>query len=512
MFEKFTDRARKVMALANQEAQRFNHEYIGTEHLLLGLVKEGTGVGANVLKNLGLDLHKVRAEVEKLTKPGPEMVTVGKLPQTPRAKKVIEYSIEESRKLHHNYVGTEHLLLGLLREREGVAAQVLTNMGLKADEVREELLNLLGAGMDDTPRSAEQAPRETQPKTPALHTFGRDLTQQAREGQLPEIIGREREIDGLMQVLRRHSRNSALLVGPPRVGKRAVVHGLCRRLADEVPCPTPSAIRRVVELDLGLIGPTVRAGQAGERIRAVVNECGRTAGVVLLLDAPDVLSWGLVSHEHRVCLSLLADSLLRQGVRCILTVPGGVEIDDLPVRRLFEACTALRVEPLAAEVVRQIVQARRPVLADHHKVRITDDAVHRALALAETKTRQPLLPRTPLDLLDLAAAGVGVAPPPEIRDLTARIERTRQDKDTFVRQAAYDRAAKARDLGQRLLAERDALLERWQEARKALQVGPKEVDEAFRLLTGIDPADVTTPLEYPPGLPGGPAGGGPTSA
>src|SRR5205085_280835 len=191
MFERFTDRARKVMALANQEAQRFNHEYIGTEHILLGLVKEGSGVGANVLKNLDVDLRKVRLEVEKLVKSGPDMVTMGKLPQTPRAKKVIEYAIEEARNLNHNYVGTEHLLLGLLREHDGVAAQVLMNLGLKLEEVREEVLNLLGAGVEneEPASSQEKQPNKGKSKTPALDSFGRDLTELAREGQLDPVIG-----------------------------------------------------------------------------------------------------------------------------------------------------------------------------------------------------------------------------------------------------------------------------------------------------------------------------------
>ncbi|HMD53448.1 MAG TPA: Clp protease N-terminal domain-containing protein, partial [Phycisphaerae bacterium] len=188
MYERFTDRARKVMALANQEAQRFNHEYIGTEHILLGLVKEGSGVGATVLKNLDIDLRKVRLEVEKLVKSGPDMVTMGKLPQTPRAKKVIEYAIEEARNLGHNYVGTEHLLLGLLRERDGVAAQVLMNLGLKLEEVREEVLNLLGAGVE-TEASPETKEAKAKSRTPALDSFGRDLTELAREGALDPVIG-----------------------------------------------------------------------------------------------------------------------------------------------------------------------------------------------------------------------------------------------------------------------------------------------------------------------------------
>src|SRR5437016_4892977 len=202
MFERFTDRARKVMALANQEAQRFNHEYIGTEHILLGLVKEGSGVGANVLKNLDVDLRKVRLEVEKLVKSGPDMVTMGKLPQTPRAKKVIEYAIEEARNLNHNYVGTEHLLLGLLREQDGVAAQVLMNLGIKLEEVREEVLNLLGAGAENEEAATTGGGQPTEggrkgarSKTPALDSFGRDLTEMARNGKLDPVIGRESEIE-----------------------------------------------------------------------------------------------------------------------------------------------------------------------------------------------------------------------------------------------------------------------------------------------------------------------------
>ena len=208
MFERFTDRARKVMQLANQEAQRFNHEYIGTEHILLGLVKEGSGVAANVLKNLDIDLRKIRLEVEKMVQSGPgsEMVTMGKLPQTPRAKKVIEYSIEEARTLNHNYVGTEHLLLGLLREQEGVAAQVLINLGLKLEDVREEVLNLLGnpmtsdeGGGSSGGGSSERGSRQGKSKTPALDSFGRDLTELARQGKLDPVIGRANEIERVIK-------------------------------------------------------------------------------------------------------------------------------------------------------------------------------------------------------------------------------------------------------------------------------------------------------------------------
>ena len=239
MYERFTDRARKVMQLANQEAQRFNHEYIGTEHILLGLVKEGSGVAANVLKNLDVDLRKIRLEVEKLVQSGPEMVTMGKLPQTPRAKKVIEYSMEEARNLNHNYVGTEHILLGLLREQEGVAAQVLMNLGLKLEEVREEVLNLLGHGLegDEPERGGREAGGESpasakggKSKTPALDSFGRDLTELAKQNKLDPVIGREREIERAIQVLCRRTKNNPVLLGEAGVGKTAIVEGFAQRV------------------------------------------------------------------------------------------------------------------------------------------------------------------------------------------------------------------------------------------------------------------------------------------
>src|SRR6266581_6923215 len=280
MYERFTDRARKVMQLANQEAQRFNHEYIGTEHILLGLVKEGSGVAANVLKNLDIDLRKIRLEVEKIVQAGPDMVTMGKLPQTPRAKKVIEYSIEEARTLNHNYVGTEHLLLGLLREQEGVAAQVLMNLGLKLEDVREEVLNLLGHNMESSESGGgggggERTASKTKSKTPALDSFGRDLTELARQGKLDPVIGRTNEIERVVQILSRRTKNNPVLLGEAGVGKTAIVEGLAQMIVDGS-VPELLRERRIVVLDLAMmVAGTKYRGQFEERIKAVMNEVRR---------------------------------------------------------------------------------------------------------------------------------------------------------------------------------------------------------------------------------------------
>ncbi|MGA2258911.1 MAG: Clp protease N-terminal domain-containing protein, partial [Thermoguttaceae bacterium] len=299
MYERFTDRARKVMQLANQEAQRFNHEYIGTEHILLGLIKEGSGVAANVLKNLEVDLRKIRLEVEKLVQSGPDMVTMGKLPQTPRAKKVIEYSMEEARNLGHNYVGTEHILLGLLREQEGVAAQVLMNLGLKLEEVREEVLSLLGHGMEGAEGSERagnlgggsgqqsqggESQRSGKSKTPALDSFGRDLTELARQGKLDPVIGREKEIERTMQILGRRTKNNPVLLGEAGVGKTAIVEGFAQRVVNG-DVPELLADRRIVVLDLAMmVAGTKYRGQFEERIKAVMNEVRRAKNTILFID------------------------------------------------------------------------------------------------------------------------------------------------------------------------------------------------------------------------------------
>ncbi|MEO6711168.1 MAG: Clp protease N-terminal domain-containing protein, partial [Planctomycetota bacterium] len=306
MFDRFTDRAKKVMNLARQEAQRFNHEYLGTEHILLGLVQEGSGVAANVLKNMAIDLNKIRAEVEKIVKTGPTMVTMGQLPFTPRAKKVLELSMEEASNLGHNYIGTEHLLLGLIKENEGIAAQVLLNLGVKLEDVREEVLEFLGADSGEE-EEEESASGETpsggsteggkggggggggggsggKSKTPALDAFGRDLTELARQGKLDVVIGRANEIERVVQILSRRTKNNPVLLGEPGVGKTAIVEGLAQRIIDN---EVPEILRnkRMVVLDLALmVAGTKYRGQFEERIKAVMTEVRRVRDVVLFID------------------------------------------------------------------------------------------------------------------------------------------------------------------------------------------------------------------------------------
>src|SRR6202051_2462711 len=382
MYERFTARARKEMQLANQEAQRFNHEYIGTEHILLGLVKEGSGVAANVLKNLDIDLRKIRLEGEKIVQPGPgsEMVTMGKLPQTPRAKKVIEYSIEEARNLNHNYVGTEHLLLGLLREQEGVAAQVLMNLGLKLEDVREEVLNLLGHNMATEESGGGAGKRQAsngKSKTPALDSFGRDLTELARQGKLDPVIGRANEIDRVIQILSRRTKNNPVLLGEAGVGKTAIVEGLAQLVIDSN-VPELRRARRIVVLDLAMmVAGTKYRGQFEERIKAVMNEVRRAKNTILFIDELHTLV-GAGGAEGAIDASnVLKPALARGEIQCI----GATTLDEY--RKYIEKDGALErrfqqiiVNPPSKVETVEILRGLRDRYEAHHRVQIKDEALN----------------------------------------------------------------------------------------------------------------------------------------
>ncbi len=500
MFERFTDRARKVMALANQEAQRFNHEYIGTEHILLGLVKEGSGVGANVLKALSVDLRKVRLEVEKLVKQGPEMVTMGKLPQTPRAKKVIEYAIEEARNLNHNYVGTEHLLLGLLREHDGVAAQVLRNLGLKLEEVREEVLNLLGASGEEAEETtmggggeggSGGAPRKGKSTTPALDSFGRDLTELAKNKELDPVIGREREIERLVQVLCRRTKNNPVLLGEAGVGKTAIVEGLSQRIvAGEVPDILHE--KRLVVLDLAMmVAGTKYRGQFEERIKAVMNEVRKAKNVVLFIDELHTLV-GAGGAEGAIDASnVLKPALARGEIQCI----GATTFDeyrkyiekDAALARRFQAITVDQPTP---EQAVEILKGLRDKYEDHHRVKITDDALKAAVEFSGRYIMGRVQPDKSIDVIDEAGARVRIksmSKPPNLAEIESDIERLSIDKDEAVKAADYERAAELRDQSEKMRKKKEEIQANWrsQSQQKDGVVDEEVIAEVVSKMTGV---------------------------
>ena len=485
------------MALANQEAQRFNHEYIGTEHILLGLVKEGSGVGATVLKNLDVDIKKLRLEVEKLVKSGPDMVTMGKLPQTPRAKKVIEYAIEEARALNHNYVGTEHILLGLLRESEGIAAQVLMNLGLKLEDVRQEVLNLLGAGVEDAPNDLglKMPPgavgRKTKSKTPALDSFGRDLTQLAINNELDPVIGRTREIERLIQILCRRTKNNPVLLGEAGVGKTAIVEGLSQQIINKQ-VPEILKEKRIVVLDLAMmVAGTKYRGQFEERIKAVINEVRRAANVILFVDELHTLV-GAGGAEGAIDASnVLKPALSRGEVQCI----GATTLDEY--RKYIEKDGALErrfqtiiVEPPSKEETFEILRGLQSRYEAHHRVRFTNEALFQAVELSTRYITGRCLPDKAIDVVDEAGARVrlkNMTSPPDLAKLEGRIEQLQREKDEAVRGADYERAASLRDEAQQLLEEKAQLQKKWYEQNKETTglVDTEIIAEVVSNMTGV---------------------------
>jgi ATP-dependent Clp protease ATP-binding subunit ClpC len=508
MYERFTDRARKVMQLANQEAQRFNHEYIGTEHVLLGLIKEGSGVAANVLKNLDIDLRKIRMEVEKLVQSGPDMVTMGKLPQTPRAKKVIEYSMEEARNLNHNYVGTEHILLGLLREQEGVAAQVLMNLGLKLEDVREEVLNLLGHGMEGeggeraglggratsgagAGSSGEATAKSGKSKTPALDSFGRDLTELARQGKLDPVIGREKEIERAIQILCRRTKNNPVLLGEAGVGKTAIVEGFAQRVVDGH-VPEILADRRIVVLDLAMmVAGTKYRGQFEERIKAVMNEVRRAKNTILFIDELHTLV-GAGGAEGAIDASnVLKPALARGEIQCI----GATTLDEY--RKYIEKDSALdrrfqiiMIEPATKSEAVEILKGLRDRYESHHRVQISDAALESAVELSSRYITGRCLPDKAIDVIDEAGARVrlkAMTKPPDLKEIDEEVDRLNKEKEEAVANQDFEKAAALRDQADKLKKKKQNMTRDWRDkSREADGVVDEEVvAEVVSKMTGI---------------------------
>ena len=465
MYERFTDRARKVMQLANQEAQRLNHEYIGTEHILLGLIKEGSGVAANVLKNLDIELRRVREEIERLVARSLDVTAPGKLPQTPRAKKVVEYAIEEAHHLNHNYVGTEHVLLGLLREEEGVAAQVLLNLGLKLETVREEVLNLLGHNMetDQSSVTGRRSAFRRKSATPALDSFGVDLTARAGDGQLLPVAGRAREIEDVLAVFLCRERRGALLVGDPGLGVTEVVEGLAQLLAaSDVPLELKD--RRLVALDLNLLVAEPLTEEPGrqpeERFKAALNEARRGEVILFLRDlrlllaagAADLaaLLWAAVRDRHVLLLATATAGELRERIEA-----------NAVLRDLFQAIT---IQPSSRDAALATLRTLRPRLAAHHQVRISDGALEAAVALAPRWQPGRRLTDAAAQLLDCAGALRQLRSrhqPTNVKEIDEHLERLNQGKEAAISEQDFEKAAYLRDQADHLKKKKEDLIRDW---------------------------------------------------
>jgi ATP-dependent Clp protease ATP-binding subunit ClpC len=501
MFDRFTDRARKVMTLARQEAERLNHDYIGTEHILLGLVKEGSGVAANVLEALDVDLEKVRMEVEKLVKPSPDVVTMGQLPFTPRAKKVLEFAMEEARALDHNYVGTEHLLLGLLREHEGLAAQVLQNLSLKLDDVRTEVLEFLGAeNKDAAPQGEGQQPRgepsappppQSESKTPALDSFGRDLTELAREGKLDPVIGRAAEIERVLQILVRRTKNNPVLIGEAGVGKTAIVEGFAQKV---IVHDVPDLLRnkRIVVLDLAMmVAGTKYRGQFEERIKAVMNEVRRAKNVILFIDELHTLVGAGGAEGSIDASNVLKPALARGEVQCI----GATTMDEY--RKYIEKDAALErrfqtimVNPPSTEETIEILKGLRERYEAHHRVQITDEAIAEATSLSDRYISGRFLPDKAIDVIDEAGSRVRLSKmtrPPNLRELEREIQDLESEKESAVVGQDFETAADLRDRAEILKNQLRKIQEEWREnSREAVGTVDEEiVREVVSRMTGI---------------------------
>ena len=495
MFDRFTDRARKVMALARKEAQRFNHDFIGTEHILLGLIQEGSGVAANVLKNLGVEISKIRSEIEKNVQSGPSMVTMGQLPFTPRAKKVLELSMEEANELGHNYIGTEHLLLGLIRENDGVAAQVLLDLNLKLEDVRFEVLELLGADSESESAipqsSSSEGGKKSRAKTPALDAFGRDLTELAKESKLDPVIGRHDEIERVIQILSRRTKNNPVLLGEPGVGKTAIVEGLAQ---DVISGNVPEILRgrRIVVLDLAMmVAGTKYRGQFEERIKAVMTEVRRVKNIVLFIDELHTLV-GAGGAEGAIDASnVLKPALSRGEVQCI----GATTLDEY--RKFIEKDGALErrfqtimVNPPSKEETVEILKGLRDKYEAHHRVQITDDGLEAAVEFSTRYISGRFLPDKAIDVIDEAGSRVRMKTmtrPPDLRDIEKEIESFNKEKEEAVAQQDFERAANLRDQSDQLKKKKDKLQKEWREqaSESGGVVDEEVVAETVSKMTGI---------------------------
>jgi ATP-dependent Clp protease ATP-binding subunit ClpC len=486
----FTDRVRKVLQMAREEAARLHHEYVGTEHILLGLIREGEGVAAAVLTNLNVDLEEIQQKIEETVKKGKAAAAAGPdLPYTSRAKKVLELAMSEARELNHSYVGTEHLLLGLLREEKGIAAQVLTDAGVNLEQARAETLRLLGSEMPSTPAGGGTGAQPTPPKsekkskTPALDHFCRDLTQLAAEGALDPTIGRQKEIERVMEILSRRKKNNPVLIGEPGVGKTAIVEGLAQLIASGQ-CPEALKDHRVLSLDMAaVIAGTKYRGQFEERLKAVINEIAQNRQIILFIDELHTLVGAGAAEGAVDASNMLKPALARGELQCV----GASTLNEY--RKYIEKDGALErrfqtviVDPPTVDETIEILKGLRKRYEDHHRVIIPDETLAEAAKLSERYITDRFLPDKAIDVIDEAGARARLAaqvPPPEVAELKDKLEGINTDKEAAVRDQNFEKAASLRDAERELQTEIRRKQEEWERERQTRRPTINEEGVAF---------------------------------
>ncbi len=495
MFERFTDRARRVVVLAQEEARMLNHNYIGTEHILLGLIHEGEGVAAKALESLGISLEAVRQQVEEIIGQG-QQAPSGHIPFTPRAKKVLELSLREALQLGHNYIGTEHILLGLIREGEGVAAQVLVKLGADLNRVRQQVIQLLSGYQGKEPAAA--GPAEGTPSTSlVLDQFGRNLTAAAREGKLDPVIGREKEIERVMQVLSRRTKNNPVLIGEPGVGKTAIVEGLAQ---DIVRGDVPETLKdkQIYSLDLGaLVAGSRYRGDFEERLKKVLKEIRTRGDIVLFIDEMHTLVGAGAAEGAIDAASILKPMLARGELQTI----GATTLDEYRKHIEKDAALERRFAPIqvaAPDVVHTvlILKGLRDRYESHHRVSITDGALEAAARLSDRYISDRQLPDKAIDLIDEAGSRLRIrrmTAPPDLREFDDRIAAVRREKESAIDGQDFEKAASLRDDEKNLIAEKATREKEWKagDLDVVAEVDERLIGEVLALMTGIPVSDLT---------------------
>ena len=496
MFERFTDRARRVVVLAQEEARMLNHNYIGTEHILLGLIHEGEGVAAKALESLGISLDAVRQQVEEIIGQG-QQAPSGHIPFTPRAKKVLELSLREALQLGHNYIGTEHILLGLIREGEGVAAQVLVKLGADLNKVRQQVIQLLSGYQGKEPAAAG-GPAEGTPSTSlVLDQFGRNLTAAAREGKLDPVIGREKEIERVMQVLSRRTKNNPVLIGEPGVGKTAVVEGLAQNIIKgEVPETLKD--KQLYTLDLGaLVAGSRYRGDFEERLKKVLKEIRTRGDIILFIDEMHTLVGAGAAEGAIDAASILKPMLARGELQTI----GATTLDEYRKHVEKDAALERRFAPIQVQApdvphTVEILKGLRDRYESHHRVSITDGALEAAARLSDRYISDRQLPDKAIDLIDEAGSRLRIrrmTAPPDLREFDERIANVRRDKESAIDAQDFEKAAALRDQEKKLLVEKVEREREWKagDLDVVAEVDERLIGEVLALMTGIPVSDLT---------------------